>query len=90
LYGTQASAFGLAVGIAVAAAFTICSLFVAVAPEATAEFIGYLLHINLAGLTRPISWASYFAGALALGIWTGLWAGAAEDLQSFHLKSILG
>ena len=53
----KSSAFGIAVGIVVAAAFTICSLFVAVAPEATAEFIGYLLHINLAGLTRSISWA---------------------------------
>ena len=69
----KSSAFGIAVGIVVAAAFTICSLFVAVAPEATAEFIGYLLHINLAGLTRSISWASYFAGVAGLGIWTGLW-----------------
>ena len=52
------SAFGLAVGIVMAAAFTICAFFVAVAPEATAAVIGYLLHINLAGLTRSISWAS--------------------------------
>jgi hypothetical protein len=50
--------FGLAVGIVVAAAFTICAFFVALAPEATADFIGYLLHIDLSGLARPISWGS--------------------------------
>jgi 2TM family of unknown function (DUF5676) len=78
-------AFGLAVGFVVSAAFTICSLFVAVAPEATAEFIGYLLHIDIAGLTRPISWVSYFAGVLGLGIWTGLWAAAAAKLYNLLL-----
>lgn len=82
----KASAFGFAVAIAVAAAFTICSVFVAVAPAATAEFIGYLLHINLAGLTRSISWASYFAGVLGLGIWTGLWAAAAARLYNLSVS----
>jgi 2TM family of unknown function (DUF5676) len=66
--------YGIAVGAVVAVAFTICAFFVAIAPEATTEFIGYLLHINLPGLARPISWASYFAGVLGIGIWTGLWA----------------
>jgi hypothetical protein len=57
-------AFGLAVGSVVAVAFTICAFFVALAPEATAAFIGYLPHINLSGLTRPISWGNYFVGVL--------------------------
>lgn len=78
----KASAFGLAVGIVVAAAFTICAFFVAVAPEATAAVIGYLLHINLAGLTRSISWASYFVGVLAVAIWTGLWVAAAAQIYN--------
>ncbi len=80
-------AFGLAVGIVIAAAFTICAFFVAVAPEATAAFIGYLLHINLSGLTRPITWASYFAGVLAVGIWTALWAAAAAKLYNLSISS---
>jgi hypothetical protein len=67
-------AFGVAIGIVIAAAFTICAFFVAVAPQATADFIGYLLHINLSGLARPISWGSYFGGVLGVGVWTGLWA----------------
>jgi hydrogenase/urease accessory protein HupE len=78
-------AFGLAVGIAIAAAFTICPFFVAVAPEATADFIGYLLHINLFGLTRPVTWTSYFAGVVAVGIWTALWAGVAAKLYNFSV-----
>jgi len=78
----KASAFGLAVGIVVAAAFTVCAFFVAVAPEATAAVIGYLLHINLVGLSRSISWASYFAGVLAVAIWTGLWVAAAAQIYN--------
>ncbi len=69
-------AFALAVGSITAAAFTICAFFVAVAPEATAAFIGYLLHINLSGLTRAISWGSFFAGLLGVGIGMALWTGA--------------
>ena len=76
-------AFGVAIGIVIAAAFTICAFFVAVTPEATADFIGYLLHINLSGLARPISWASYVAGVLGVGIWTGL--GAAAVAKFYNL-----
>ncbi len=76
-------AFGSAVGIVIAAAFTICAFFVAI--EATTEFIGYLLHINLSGLSRPISWPSYIAGVLGLGLWTALWAAAAAKLYNFSI-----
>ena len=78
----KASAFGLAVAIVVAASFTVCSFFVAVAPEATAAVIGYLLHINLTGLSRSISWASYFAGVVGLSIWSGLWAAVAAKIYN--------
>ena len=78
----KVSAFGLAVAIVVTAAFTVCSFFVAVAPAATAEWIEYLLHINLTGLSRSISWASYLAGVVALAVWTGLWAAAAAKIYN--------
>lgn len=79
-------AFALAVGGSTAAAFSICAFFVAIAPEATAEFIGYLMHINLTELSRSISWGSYFAGVLGLGIWTILWTAAVA--QPFGSKVI--
>jgi len=78
-------AFGVAIGIVITAAFTICAFFVAIAPQATTEFIGYLLHINLTGLSRPISWPSYIAGVLGIALWTGLWAAAAAKLYNFSI-----
>jgi predicted anti-sigma-YlaC factor YlaD len=78
----KVSAFGFAVGLAVAASFTICAFFVAIAPEATAATIGYLLHINLSGLTRAITWPSYIAGVVALGLWTALWAAVAAKIYN--------
>jgi 2TM family of unknown function (DUF5676) len=78
----KVSAFGLAVASAVTASFTVCSFFVAVAPEATAEWIGYLLHINLTGLSLSISWASYLAGVVALAVWTGLLAAAVAKIYN--------
>ena len=82
----KASAFGLAVGVVVAAAFTVCSFFVAIAPEATAAVIGYLLHVNLAGLTRSIRWASYFADVVGSGIWAGLWATIAAAIYNLAIS----
>lgn len=78
-------AFARAVGLVSAVVFTICAFFVAIAPEATADVIGYLLHINLFGLTRFISWGSYVAGVLAVGIGTTLWAAAVAKLYNLSL-----
>ena len=74
--------FALAVGCITAAIFTICAFFVAVAPEATAAFFSYLFHINLTGLTRPISWGSFFAGLVGSGLGMALSAGAAAWLYN--------
>ncbi len=72
----------VSVGVVSAAAFAVCAFFVAVAPEATAAFFSYLFHINLTGLTRPISWGSFLAGFLAVGLGTALSAGAAAWLYN--------
>lgn len=61
----------ISVGIVTAVLFAICAFFVAVAPEATAAFFGYLFHIDLSGLTRPISLGNFFAGLLASSIGMG-------------------
>lgn len=76
------SAFSFAVGIVLAAAFTICAIFVAIAPEATAAAIGYLLHIDLSGLIRSITLPSYIAGVVAVGLWTALWAAIAAAIYN--------
>ena len=74
--------FSIAVSTAIAAAFSVCAFFVAVAPESTAALLGYLLHINLTGLARAVSWPSYLAGVLAIGLWSGLWAAVAAKLYN--------
>ena len=79
-------AFAIAVGTVIALAFSVCAFFFAIAPEATAAFIGYLLHINLSGLARRLSWSSYFVGVLAVGAWAGLWAAIAAGLYNFMSK----
>ena len=55
-------AFAIAVGGTMTAGFAICMLFVAVAPEATAAFFSYVLHVDVTGIARPIDWGSAFAG----------------------------
>ena len=77
--------FALAVGVVVAAAFSVCAFFVAVAPETTAAFLGYLLHIKLTGLTQAITWQSFFAGVLFVGVWAALWAAVAAELYNLFL-----
>lgn len=69
-------AFALAVGAATSIVFTICAFFVAVAPGSTAAFFSYLLHVDLTGLARPISWGSFFAGLLGTGFVSALFAAA--------------
>ena len=75
--------FSIAVGAVVAIAFSVCAFFVTIAPEATEAFLGYLLHSNLSGFTRALTWPSYFAGAVAVGVWAGLWAAIAAELYNF-------
>lgn len=82
----RVGAFGSAAGISVAAAFTICAFFVALAPQPKAAFIGYLLHIDISGITRPITWASYFAGVVGVGIWACLWAAVAAKLYNLSVS----
>ncbi len=75
-------AFALAVGVATAAVFTICAFFVAVAPGSTAAFFSYLLHVDLTGLARPISWGSFFTGLLGTGFVSALFAAAVAWLYN--------
>ena len=75
-------AFGLAAGLTAAALFTLCALAVAVAPGATAAYFTYLLHLDLTGLVRPLTWGSYFAGLLCWSVGTGLVFAAAAGIYN--------
>ena len=60
--------FSFSVGVVTAAGFTICALLVALAPEATAALFSYLLHIDLTGLVRKLTWGSFFAGLFGVSL----------------------
>ena len=78
----NAWALSLSAGLVTATAFTICAFFVALAPEVTAAFLGYLFHIDLTGLTRAISWDSFLAGLLFSGLGMALSAAVAAGLYN--------
>ncbi len=65
-------AFGLAGGAVAAALFTLCALAVAIAPTWTTAVASHLIHLDLTGMARTITWGSYFTGLICWSIGTGL------------------
>ena len=63
----DAKAFGLAAGTTAAVLFLVCALAVAIAPEATTTFAGYLIHADLSGMTRNLTVGSFVGGLIC---WT--------------------
>ena len=64
-------AFAIAAAIVAAALFLICAFFVAVAPEATTRFAGHLIHLDLSGLSRSLTWGNFFGGLVCWTFGTG-------------------
>lgn len=60
-------AFTCAGGLVAALLFVVCSVGVALAPQAAATFAGDLIHADLTGLVRTLTWGSF---ALGLVVWT--------------------
>jgi hypothetical protein len=60
-------AFAAAAGIAAAVLFTTCGLAVVVAPEATTAAASYLIHMDLSGMARTMTFGRFVGG---LVIWT--------------------
>jgi hypothetical protein len=68
----DARAFGLAAGTAAAVLFLICAVAVAIAPEATTAFAGHLIHVDLSGLTRTLTFGSFVGGLVCWFVGTTL------------------
>ncbi len=79
------SAFAGATAIITAVVFSLCSLFVAVAPEATYSASSFLFHTDLTNLAYPISWGAYFGG---LAAWTIAMAIAGAGLAWLYNRLI--
>jgi hypothetical protein len=64
--------FGLSAAAAAAIVYSICSTFVALAPNGTTALLSYVFHLELTSMARPISWASYGVGVVTLSALIGL------------------
>ena len=75
-------AFGLAAGTVAAALFTLCALAVALAPTATTALATTLIHLDLSGMTRTLTWGSFFGGLVCWTLGVGLVFAALGGLYS--------
>jgi hypothetical protein len=65
-------AFGLAAGAVAAVLFLLCALAVAIAPEVTTAFAGDLIHADLSGIARNLTFATFVVGLVAWPVGTAL------------------
>jgi len=68
----ETRAFALAAGAAAAILFLLCALAVAIAPAATTAFAGELIHADLSGLSRNLTFATFVIGLIAWPVGTAL------------------
>ena len=80
-------AFGLAAGAMAAVMFTICALVVAVFPGAAVGFFGYILHLDLTGLARPVTTGNFVGGLLSWAIGVGIVFAVAAGFYNRFLQA---
>lgn len=68
----DARAFGLAAGVVAATLFLICAVAVAIAPDSSTAFAGYLIHVDLSGMARTLTFSSFVGGLISWFVGTML------------------
>lgn len=84
----DARAFGTAAGMVAAALFTICALAVAVLPDGTTALAGYLIHMDLSGMTRTMTLGRFAGGLLIWTLGTGATFGAVAGIYNLLLAGV--
>lgn len=74
--------FGTAAGIVAAVLFTICALAVAVAPDQTTAVAGYLIHMDLSGMARPVTVGNFLSGLVTWTLGSGIVFGSAAAIYN--------
>lgn len=72
----------IATAIITGIVYSICVLFIALAPHATMDFFSYILHINLTSLARVVSWGSFIAGLLFWSLGPAIYAALVARLYN--------
>ena len=78
----DARAFGTAAGAVAAVLFTICALAVALVPGPTTALAGYLIHIDLSGMTRFMTFGRFLGGLVIWTLGTGFTFGAVAGVYN--------
>lgn len=73
---------GVAAAAVIAIAFGICGLFFTIAPGPTSAFVGWVMHVDVTTLTRPVSAANLLAGIVLFGAYVGLLVGLIAALYN--------
>ena len=62
--------------------YLVCVLYLTVAPQETTAFFSYVLHVNLSGIIRRVTWGSFIVGFLVWSMGTGLYAAVVARLYN--------
>jgi multisubunit Na+/H+ antiporter MnhB subunit len=73
---------GLSAGVITAIAFGICGVFFAIAPGPTTALVSWVLHLDVTGMTRPLSVMNLLAGIVLFGAYVGLLVGVTAALYN--------
>ena len=65
-------AFTVAMTVAAAILFIVCSFFVSFLPDLTTSFTRYAFHADLSGIMRPFSVSGFVVGLFTVSIGWGL------------------
>ena len=75
-------ALATSAGIVGATTFAICGALVAFAPGAVSVFFGWILHIDVSTMARPISVTSYVGGLVLFAAFVWLVVGLVSTLYN--------
>ena len=75
-------AFAIAAGMTATVLFVLCAAAVAIAPGPTTAFFGYIVHLDVSGMRRELTVASFIVGLIAWTLGTALTFGFAAMMYN--------
>lgn len=84
------TALAVAAGVTTAIVYAACSLLVAVAPGSTTAAIGYVFHLDLTGVARPLTWGSFATGLVSVSLAVALVVALLGTLYNRFATGTLG
>lgn len=75
-------AFAMASALMAAILFILCTFFVFIAPKETTAVAGHVIHADLSGIVRSLTWGNFFGGLLGWTVGTAIVAGATAWLYN--------